>query len=107
MWMISLWYIIIYHADKGLDRVGKFFMLKPESVGKPNVYLGAKLRDHKCPNGVHAWTMSPSNHAQEAAKNCHKHLKEHFDGKYSLPKTAPNPFPYNYEVELDTLTPLD
>jgi hypothetical protein len=100
--------LVVHHdADKVLDRVGKFFMLKPESVGKPNVYLGAKLREHQCPNGVNAWTMSPSKYVQEAVKNCHKHLKENFDGKYSLPKTAPNAFPYNYEPELDTSTPLD
>ena len=82
--------LIIHHeADRILDRVvGKFFMLKPESVGKPNAYLGAKLREHQCPNGVRTWTMSPSNYMQEAVKNCHKHMKEHFDGKYKLPKTA-------------------
>ena len=39
--------------------------------------------------------------------NCAKHLDENYNGKYSLPKKAENPFRMGYEPELDTLAPLD
>ena len=53
-------------------------------------------------NNVWCWGLSPSKYVQEAVNNCKKHLSEEYDGKYSLPKKAPNPYPYNYEPEMDT-----
>ena len=99
--------LVIHHkADRILDRVGKFFMLKPESVEKPNVYLKAKLCEHQCPTSVRAWTMSPFKYVLEAVKNCHKHLKEHFDGTYSLPQDCPKYFSIIMNLNLTLRLPL-
>ena len=40
--------------------VDKYFNLKPDSVRKPDIYLGAKVRQMKLENGVWAWVLSPS-----------------------------------------------
>ena len=101
--------ILVIHHDPMpiLNKIDKFFALKPDSVGDPDMYLGTKLRRHLCPNGVWSWTMSPSKYVQEAVNNCEKYLSDNFDGKYSLPKVAPNPFAMGYEPELDDSTPLE
>ncbi len=90
---------------KVLDRINKYLPLKPESVGDPDMYLGAKLRQTQLPNGMWAWALSPSKYVNQAVKNCETHLKDNYDGKYSLPRKAENPFWMNYEPELDDSTP--
>ena len=90
-----------------LERIDKYFALKPTSIGDPYIYLGAKLRKMQLPNGVWCWIMSPSNYAQEAVQNCETHLKEHCNGNYSLLKDAVNTFAYHYEPELDVSESLD
>ena len=92
---------------KVLNRINKYLPLKPESVSDPDMYLGAKLRQTQLPNGMWAWALSPSKYVNQAVKNCETHLKDNYDGKYSLPRKAENPFRMNYEPELDDSTPLD
>ena len=75
-----------------MKNIKTFFLLKPDSVGDSNMYLGAKIKYHKNPNGMLAWKMSPSKYVREACKNCKDHLINNFDDKYKLPKQSPNPF---------------
>eukprot|EP00978_Attheya_sp_CCMP212_P047560 scaffold422021_cov106-Attheya_sp.AAC.1 len=42
-----------------LDKMDKFFPMKEGSKGGPDMYLGAKLREVKLPNGVDSWSLSP------------------------------------------------
>ena len=42
-----------------------------------------------------------------ACNNCEKHVNTHFNGKYKMYVTAPNPFKLNYEAELDTSDECD
>ena len=89
--------LIVHHAASGiLDRIDKYFTLKPSSIGEPDIYLGAKPRKMKLPNDVWCWSMSPSKYVQEAVRNCEIHLIENYDGKYCLLKDARNPFAYHY-----------
>jgi hypothetical protein len=100
--------LCIHHdAMTVLGKVNKYLPLKPDSVGDPDIYLGAKLRQTRLPNGVTAWALSPSKYVHQAVRNCETHLKDHYDGRYSLPKRADNPFSMSYEPELDDSTPLD
>ena len=79
--------LCIHHdAMKVLGRINKYLPLKSESVGDPDIYLGAKLRQTQLPNGVWAWALSPSIYVNQAVKNCETHLKDNYDGKYSLPR---------------------
>ena len=64
------------HQPQGaLDRLGKYFTLKPGSVGPPKLYLGAKMSKVQLPNGVKSWAISTSQYVQEAVKNVEAHLK--------------------------------
>ena len=90
-----------------LNNINGYLPLKPDSVGDPDIYLGAKLRQMKLPNGVWAWALSPSKYVHQAIRNCKTHSKENFDGRYALLKKAENPFCMSYEPELDDSTPLD
>ena len=100
--------LVIHHdAMEPLARIGKFFLLKPDSVGDPDMYLGAKLRHNVTPNGVECWSLSPSKYVKEACRNCRKHLSENFNGRFTLPKEAVNPFPVGFEPQIDTSPELD
>ncbi len=90
-----------------LDKLDKYFTLKPSSVGNPSMYLGAKLKLMQMSNGVYAWGMSPAKYIKEAVSNCEKHLKTIFDGWYVLMTQAANPFVMGYEPELDKTPALD
>ena len=96
-----------HDAMKVMNKIDKYFQLKPESVGDPDMYLGAKLRCHETANGVMAWTLSPSKYVREAVNNCVTHLKENYGGRYSLLKQAPNPFTMSYDPDTDVTEPLD
>ena len=101
--------IMVVHHDAlpVLMKVDKYFKLKPSSIGDPDMYLGAKLKLHTNGNGTEAWTLSSSKYVREACNNCEKHVNTHFNGKYKMYVTAPNPFKLNYEAELDTSDECD
>ena len=86
--------VLVVHHDTmtTLMKIDKYFRLKPSSIGDPDIYLGAKLKYTRPPNFVWCWTLSLSKYVREACKTCKTFLKNNFDGKYSLPKMAPNPF---------------
>ena len=90
-----------------LNKVDKYFKLNPDSIGGPDIYLGAKLHYHRTNNGTYACLLSPSKYAREAFNNCVKHLRENFEGKYLLPKEDPNSFMYEYEPNIDSSEPLN
>ena len=67
-------YILIYvdnilciHQDPGtvLKMLDKYFPLKPNSVGEPDIYLGAKLKLMRLGNGIWVWGLSPSKYMPE------------------------------------------
>ncbi len=57
-----------------LTQIDNYFPLKPDLVGEPDVYLGAKLRLMQFENGIWAWGLSLSKHVQEAI--CGRKLAE-------------------------------
>ncbi len=54
--------ILCIHHDpmSVMGEINKSLHLKPSSVGNPDIYLGAKLKETRLPNGVMAWGLSPS-----------------------------------------------
>ena len=100
--------VVVHHdAMTTLMKIDKYFKLKPSSIGDPDIYLGAKLKYTRAPNGVWCWKLSPYKYVQEACKNCETFLMNNFDGKYYLPKMAPNPCVGGYRPETDMTDPLD
>jgi hypothetical protein len=87
-----------------LERIDKYFPLKPGYIAPPNVYLGAKVSKYALPNGVSAWAMSSSQYIQEAVKSIETYLDEH---GLSLPAKATTPLTSNYRPELDVSPKLD
>jgi hypothetical protein len=43
-----------------MNEISRYLPLKPSSVGDPDIYLGAKLKQTRLPNGVMVWGLSPS-----------------------------------------------
>jgi hypothetical protein len=108
-------YILIYVDDilcihheamPALDKLGKYFTLKPSSVGNPSMYLGAKLKLTQMSNGVYAWGVSPAKYIKKAVSNCKKHLKSNYDGRYVLPTQAANPLLWDMSLNLMRHLPL-
>ena len=90
-----------------LARINSYLPLKPTSVGDPDIYLGAKLKQTQLANGVWAWSLSPSKYIQQAVANCATHLSQNIDGQHSIPNTADNPFPTTYNPDTDESEPLN
>lgn len=47
----------------------KYFKLKPDSLGDPDVYLGAELWEMQMKNGVWAWALSLTKYVHQAVKD--------------------------------------
>jgi len=54
--------ILSIHHDpmSVMNEINGYLPLKPNSVGDPDIYLGAKLKQTRLPNSVWAWGLSPS-----------------------------------------------
>jgi hypothetical protein len=101
--------ILCIHHDpmSVMNEINGYLPLKPSSVGDPDIYLGAKLKQTQLPNGVIAWGLSPSKYVFQAVKNCQLHLTEKLNGKYLIPARADNPFPVDYDPSTDFSDILD
>jgi hypothetical protein len=73
-----------HNAMSVLNRINKYLPLKPTSLGDPDIYLGAKLKQTQFPNGIWAWGLSPSNYVNQAMQNCQTHLTQKLDGHYII-----------------------
>ena len=95
-----------HDAERALKEIDKFFKMKPNLIGDPDFYLGAKVRPTVLPNGVIAWGMSSSKYIQAAVQN----VKDYFDKAYpgrTFARRASAPMPHGYEPELDVSPELD
>ncbi len=72
-----------------------------------DIYLSAKLKQTRLPNGVMPWGLSPSKYVIQAVKNYQLHWTEKLNGKYSIPARADNPFPVDYDPSTDLSDILD
>ena len=89
---------ISHDAKVALEEINQHFTMKKKSMGKPDIYLGAKLHEVRMPNGVTAWAMSSSKYVQESISNVRKYIH---DKEYKIPKSATSPFPREYRPEID------
>jgi len=84
--------------------IGKYFMLKEESIGPPQLYLGSNVRQVELSNGTKCWAFGASQYVQAAVKNVHQYLAERHrlgDKRFSLPLRASTPLVTTYRPELD------
>ena len=56
------------------NEIGKYFTMKPGSIGPPEIYLGGHMRKITLENGAKAWDFSSSQYVQDAVKNIEEYL---------------------------------
>jgi hypothetical protein len=114
----KVWDFVLIYTDDTLvisenaesilrNEMGKYFELKQESIGPPNIYLGGHLRKVQLENGVNAWAFSSSQYVQAAVKNVEDWLaKEENKKRWKLPRKAETPLCTSYRPELDVTPEL-
>ena len=109
------WEYVLLYVDDALcismkaenflrNEIGKYFFIKPKSVGPPKNYLGNKVSKVTLDNGVEAWAFSSSQYVQNAVGNVEKYLRK--IGKLLL-KRAKTPLSSNYRPETDVTPELE
>ena len=97
----------IHHStEEELSKIDEFFKMKAGSIGDPDIYLGAKVKAMKMNNSVTAWAISPSKYVNEAVNNYEKWILENMP-EHKRSSRATNPFPTDYDPDLDTTNELD
>ena len=90
------------------NEIGKYFTLKQNSIGPPDIYLGGKMSKVRLENGLYAWAFGSSQYIQAAVKNVEDYLRRM--NLPALPKKADLPITRDYRPEIDIsleLTPND
>ena len=108
MVLVYVDYILVFAKEPmvTMDELGKLYELKPESVRKPNIYLGADMEKVQLPNGKLEWAMGSKSYVKNAVKVI-KALIAEDDPEARLKSTARNPFPSGYKPELDVTPELN
>ena len=91
--------VVSQHPEDTLMRLGKYFPLKPESIGLPKLYLTGKLSQIGLQIGVLAWSISASKYIQQALNNPELVLNSY---GLKLRRAKKSPLPDNYHPECDT-----
>ena len=61
--------LCIYHdPDDVFNKLKGYVLLKPGSVGSPNMYLGTMLKHMQLHNGIWAWSSSSFKYVQKAVR---------------------------------------
>ena len=103
------WEYVLLYVDDALsvshrpeevlrNEIGKYWIMKSNSIGPPKLYLGNKVSKVTLENGVLAWSFGSSQYVQSAIANVERYLKTKNE---SLPKRASAPFTTNYRPEID------
>jgi hypothetical protein len=86
--------LAIHHdGEQALLEINYYFKMKKGSIGDPDLYLGAKLRQIQLPNGVWTWSASPSKDVQDDVRQSKEYLERNYDGR-TMPK--------GYRPEMDS-----
>ena len=109
------WEYVLLYVDDALvisdnakhileNEIGKYFIMKPGSIGPPKIYLGGHMRKITLENGVKAWGFSSSQYAQAAIRNVEDYLAK---TNKKLPLRALTPIRTDYRPELDVTIELN
>ncbi len=99
--------VVNHDATDVLLRLDKYFKMKPGSIGDPDVYLGATIKQMRLTNEVMAWANSPSKYVRASVDAVMKYLTNLGNNRWNMPKKAANPFPGDYKPKLDTTPTLN
>ena len=99
--------IVSHKADEIMEDIKSSYLVKPDSIGPPSIYLGANILKIKSKiPGKECWASSAEQYVTEAVKNVKKRMKEdgfEFNKKLSDINYSPKqPFSsVSYRPELD------
>ena len=107
-WFFYVNDILVFSKEPNvtMDELGKLYELKPESVHKPNIYLGANMKKVQLPNGKVEWSMGRKTCVKYAITVV-KALIAEDNPEAKLKSTARNPFPSGYKPELNVTPKLN
>ena len=62
--------VLIFAKDPKvtMDKLGKLYKLKPESVKEPNIYLGANMEKFQLPRDKVEWAMGSRTYIRNAMR---------------------------------------
>ena len=86
------------------EEIGKYFLLKEDSVGPPTIYLGGQIREVEMENGTFCWSCGSSKYVRAAVANVEDYLSKRDE---KLPRKAETPLSSNYRPELDVSKELN
>ena len=86
------------NAGAQIKEIDKYFPMKPNSIGPPRIYLGAKIGQIELSNGVKAFYFNMSQYIKESIRNVENYLRERGLG---LLKNTTVPINSNYSPEID------
>jgi hypothetical protein len=100
--------ILVFAKDPKttMNELGKLYELKPESIHKPDIYLGANMEKVQLPDGKVKWSMSSKTYVKNAIRVVEALITED-NPEAKLKSTAQNPFPSGYKPELDVMPELN
>ena len=78
--------------------IGRYFELKPKSIGPPSLYLGGHLRQVRVDDGTNAWAFSSTQYVQAAVANVESYLEKKGE---RLKAKSTSPLPRDYRPEAD------
>ena len=97
---------IRHDAEECIREIDKYFPMKEGSIGNPDIYLGAKLRQVRLDNGVECWALSPTKYVQEAVNTTLEYIDKTY-GVKKFPQSGSGPWPNGFVSELDESPELD
>ena len=100
--------VVSKNAEETLRKdLGRYFELKEDSIGYPNIYLGGHCRRLQLENGVEAWGLRSSKHVQAAVNNVEEYVKDKDNLNVKIRAETPMQTAYRPElyVRMD-LTPV-
>ena len=100
--------VVSKNAEETLRKdLGRYFELKEDSIGYPNIYLGGHCRRLQLENGVEAWGLRSSKYVQAAVNNVEEYVKDKDNLNVKIRAETPMQTAYRPElyVRMD-LTPV-
>ena len=107
-------YIFVYVDDllvlskeprQWIERLQQVYELRDDTIGPPEIYLGALIGTTQLPDGRSMWHMAADKYIENAVKVVEDLLDK--DGQGLTLKKAKAPFPNDYKPEMDVTAELD
>jgi hypothetical protein len=108
------WEYVLLYTDDALaismnaenilrNEIGRYFELKEESIGPPEIYLGGRMRKVVLENGATAWAFGSTQYVRASVEN----VKEYIAKKQLEPlRKCKAPFRTKYRPEIDVTPEL-